>query len=84
MAIEMLLLTPGSGSFFEFREPRFLWGRSAIWCGSVNRSGYQQFSIGFCLSQVDIGDKAKLIELKGGAWLKFLPAFFCSKHRWGA
>jgi hypothetical protein len=27
-------------------------GRSAIWCGS----GYQRFLIGFCLSQVDIGD----------------------------
>jgi hypothetical protein len=26
MAIEVLFLTPGSDSFFEFREPRFLWG----------------------------------------------------------
>jgi hypothetical protein len=26
MAIEMLFLTPGSDSFFEFRQPRFLWG----------------------------------------------------------
>jgi hypothetical protein len=26
MAIEMLFLTLGSDSFFEFREPRSLWG----------------------------------------------------------
>jgi hypothetical protein len=26
IAIEMLFLTPGSELFFEFREPRFLWG----------------------------------------------------------
>jgi hypothetical protein len=25
-AIEILFLTPGSDSFFEFRKPRFLWG----------------------------------------------------------
>jgi hypothetical protein len=26
MAIEMLFLAQGNDSFFEFREPRFLWG----------------------------------------------------------
>jgi hypothetical protein len=26
MTIEILFLTPGNASFFEFREPRFLWG----------------------------------------------------------
>jgi hypothetical protein len=39
-----------------------------------------------CSSQVDIGDKAKLAELKGGAWpwLAFPPIFFCGKIRLGA
>jgi hypothetical protein len=26
MTIDVLFLTPGRDSFFEFREPRFLWG----------------------------------------------------------
>jgi len=51
-----------------------------VWCGS----GCQQFLIGFCPSQVAIGDKTKLTELKGGPWLTFLPTFFCSKNRLGA
>jgi hypothetical protein len=70
----MLFLTPGSDSFFEFREPRFQWGGS----------GCQRFLIGFCLSQVGIGDKTELTELKGGPWLTFLSTFFCSKNRLGA
>jgi hypothetical protein len=46
-------------------------GRSAVWCGS----GYQRFLIGFCLSQVDIGDKTKLTEPKGGG-MAYVPTNF--------
>jgi hypothetical protein len=55
-------------------------GGGAIWCGS----GCQRFLIGFCLSQVDIGGKSKLTELKGRPWHTFLQTSFCGKNRLGA
>jgi hypothetical protein len=50
-------------------------GRSAVWCGS----GYQRFLIGFCLSQVGIGDKTKLKEFKGGHGLRSYQLSFVAK-----
>jgi hypothetical protein len=63
-------LTPRSGSFFEFREPGFLWG-GARFGAEVAASDF----IGFCLSQVGVGDKTKLTELKGGA-MTYVPTNF--------
>ena len=49
----------GKWLIFLIPQAKTLMGRSAIWCGS----GCQRFLIGFCLSQVEIGDKTKLTEL---------------------
>jgi hypothetical protein len=41
----------------------------------VRKCGCQRFLIGFCLSQVEIGDKTKLTEPKGGA-MAYVPTNF--------
>jgi hypothetical protein len=54
-------------------------GKSAIWCGS----GCQRLLIGFCLSQVGIGDKTKLTEPKGGGHgLHTYQLSFVAKIAW--
>jgi hypothetical protein len=40
MAIKMLFLTPGSDFFFEFRKPRILWGRRALFGAEVAASDF--------------------------------------------
>jgi hypothetical protein len=56
---ETILSSMSQGSYGEERD--------------LVRKWLPAFLIGFCLSQVDIGDKTKLTELKGGPWLSLRP-----------